>query len=248
MINRYIAEATDGVIPAAFTNDSIDADTTFLITNVLYVHGQWDTKFDSAKTAVEPFTRFDGSKITTQMMRGELTVGYARNDFAQLVFLPYKNSSCEFVAILPQKETEAGFREALMALDPSWFDSSMSGAQSAKVHLGLPKFRMMGSTLSLKALAKELGLKGIFETDEEIFPELEGEPRLVMGDIKQQVRIDVNEAGTTVAAFAWLFGGKCRPFDVDLNRPFAYLIRDHVTGTILLMGTYLDPTGHETSD
>jgi serpin B len=246
VINRYIAQATDGMIPAAFTNDSLDADTAFLVTNALYLHGQWYEKFDSAHTRLEPFTCFDGSKITTQIMRGALKVSYAVNDFAQLVFLPYERSSCEFVAILPLKETEASFREALSSLDPSWFASS----ETAKVHLRLPKFRMMGSTLSFNTLAKELGLRDVFETDQQIFPELEGEPRLVMGDIKQQVVIDVDEAGTTAASITWHMAGKSRPppvVQVDLDRPFAYLIRDHVTGTILIMGTYLDPTGHESS-
>jgi serine protease inhibitor len=180
IINRHIANATDGMIPAALSPDSITADTAFLITNALCFHGQWATPFDPRLTRLEPFTRFDGSTIKTQFMRAKLTVRYAKNHLARIVFLPYKDSSCEFVAVLPADKTEAGFRQALMAFDPSWFDSRR---RTREVVLRLPKFRMMGRTRRLNALANQLGLKEVFETQECIFPQLEGETRLQMVQI-----------------------------------------------------------------
>jgi serpin B len=248
-INAHVRGATDGMIPAALSPDSIDGDLAFLITNPLYLHGQWVTKFDSAATRMEPFTRFDGSTVETEIMRAELKAPYSVNNLAQLVFLPYAQSSCEFVAILPSNNSEAGVRRALTAIDPSWLDSDRHG--DAIVHLRLPKFRAMGPTLSLNELARELGLKEVFETQEPIFPQTEGEPRLAMGEIKQQVVIEVDEVGTSIEHVTYL-GGAARGLPppvvhVNFDRPFAFVIRDQVTGTILLMGTYLDPTGHSTS-
>jgi serpin B len=120
-----------------------------------------------------------------------------------------------------------------MAFDSSWFDS----CEDVEVNLRLPKFRMMGRTRSLSALAEELGLNEIFETPERYF----------LGDIEQQVVIQVDEFGTIAAAFMDYQVVESDPENVSLDRPFAYLIRDRGTGTILLMGTYLDPTGHWTS-
>jgi serpin B len=248
-INEHIKAATDGMIPAALSSDSIDGDVAFLITNALYLHGQWVMKFDSEATRMEPFTRFDGSTVKTQIMRAELQAPYSVNNLAQLVFLPYAQSSCEFVAILPSNNSEAGFRRALTAIDPSWLDSDRHG--DAVIDLRLPKFRLMGPTLSLNELASELGLKEVFETQEPIFPQIEGEARLAMGEIKQQVVIEVDEVGTRIAELT-SFGGWARGppppvVRVNFDRPFAFVIRDQVTGTILLMGTYLDPTGQSTS-
>jgi serpin B len=244
IINEHIAKATHEMIPEAFDHGTINADSAFLITNVLYLHGQWVTKFNSKATRLEPFTPFDGSTIETQIMRTTCTVPYVRNMWAQLVFLPYKDSSCQFVAILPEDKTEDGFRDTLMELGPSWFDSQ----NDAQVHLRLPKFRIMGPTVSFNAVAKELGLKKVFEAEEPIFPQMYG--GLQMGDITQQVTVEVDEVGTKGAIVGAAAARKCLPppvVHVNLDRPFAYLIRDRVTGTILLMATYLNPPGDGTS-
>jgi serpin B len=242
IINDHIKAATDGMIPAALSRGCIDTDTAFLITNALYLHGDWVTQFDPNSTRLEAFTRFDRSKIQTQIMRAELTVSYAKNDLAELVFLPYDESSCEFVAILPRKRTEGGFRETMMALNPSW----LSSGEYAHVHLRLPKFRATGPELSFKALAEGLGLKEVFETEGHIFPQPEGEPRMKMCDIKQQVVIEVDESGTRAAVAGIGAAAACKgpplpKVRVNLDRPFAFLTRNRVTETILLMGTYLNP-------
>jgi serpin B len=174
-------------------------------------------------------------------MRAELTVSYAKNDLAELVFLPYDESSCEFIAILPRQRTEGGFREAMTALHPSW----LSSGEYAHVHLRLPKFRATRPEWSFKAIAEGLGLKEVFETEENIFPQPEGERRMKLCDIKQQVVIEVDESGTRAAvAGIGAAAGKCAPLPkvrVNLDRPFAFLTRNRVTETILLIGTYLNP-------
>jgi serine protease inhibitor len=171
VINRHIADATDGMIPAAVDLGSVNPERPFLITNALYLHDRWFTEFDRAATRSEPFSRFDGSIITTQIMRAKLSVPLADNDLAQIVYLPYTDSSCEFVAILPTQKTEAGFRRTMLAFDPSWFDSR----EATVVHLRLPKFRVMGTTRSLNELVGDLGLKEVFESRECIFPHRDGE-------------------------------------------------------------------------
>jgi serpin B len=241
-INEHIARATDGMIQKALTNEAVDSNTTFLITSALYLHGKWVTEFDPTHTRSEPFTRFDRSTIKTQIMQAKLKVPYAENHQAQIVFLPYADSSCEFVAILPRDNTEAGFRRVLTSLDSSWLDA----CERRSVRLRLPKFRVIGSALSLNALAKELGLREVFDRTESIFPQMEGETPLAMADIVQQVVIEVDESGTRAAAFTFVSTARCIPppeVALNLDRPFAYLIRNQVTGTILFMGTYLDPTG-----
>jgi serpin B len=246
IINQHIARATDGMIQQALTNESVDTDTTLLITSALYLHGKWVTKFDPTHTRTDPFTRFDGSTIKTQMMQAKLKVPYAENHQVQIVFLPYADSSCEFVAILPRDNTEAGFRRALTSLNSSWFDSR----ERVPVRLRLPKFRVIGSALSLKALAKELGLREVFDRSEPIFPQMDGGTPLAMSDIVQQVVIEVDESGTRAAAFTFMINTFSLPppaVPLNLDRPFAYLIRNQATETILFMGTYLDPTGHQTS-
>jgi serpin B len=188
---------------------------------------------------------FDGSTIDTKIMRKTLKVPYARNHFAELVFLPYRDSKCEFVVILPRNNSEVDFRRALMAIDPSWFDSG----SLSKVHLRLPKFSVHGGRLELEEIARELGLNEVFETEERIFPQPSCEPPIAMGKIRQQVVIELDEEGTRAVAFTLVEGEllfsaviELPEVWVNVDRPFAYVIRNRGTGTILFMGTCLDPT------
>jgi serpin B len=243
MINQYIASATNGMILAALSSDSIDGNAAFMITNALYIHGKWVAEISATETRLDPFTRFDGSTIQTPIMQAKVTVPYAETRLAQLVFLPYADSSCEFVTILPRKASEADFLQSMLALDSSSFDSDWT----ANVHLRLPKFGVAGDVLSLNAVAKDLGLNELFESDEPIFPQPEGEQRVKLGEMKQRVVIIVDESARWHSNDRIKPAVCARPPDVriDMDRPFAYLIRDRVTGTILLMGTYLESIGVE---
>ena len=60
--------------------------------------------------------------------------------------------------------------------------------------------------------------------------------------MKQKAKIEVNEEGTKVAAVT-VAGGYVSanepPSDFIADRPFAYLIQESTSGTILFMGSYM---------
>ena len=66
---------------------------------------------------------------------------------------------------------------------------------------------------------------------------------LKISSILQKVRIDVSEKGTEFAAVTAIAMDNCagpvtpKKVTLDLNRPFAYFIREKSTNTLLLAGT-----------
>ena len=88
-----------------------------------------------------------------------------------------------------------------------------------------------------------MGLTLPFDFNNADFSGISKEP-LYIGSILQKVRIDVTEKGTEFAAVT-VVGmltsgiGPVTPKKVtlDLNRPFAYFIREKSTNTLLLAGT-----------
>jgi serpin B len=75
---------------------------------------------------------------------------------------------------------------------------------------------------------------------------LSREPRLFIPEIVQQVIVEVDEEGTKAAAVTMvrshLESAVYRPeVEVNADRAFAYAIQNRVTGTILFMGTCLNP-------
>jgi serpin B len=68
-----------------------------------------------------------------------------------------------------------------------------------------------------------------------------------IGDIIQQVFLEVNEVGTEAAAVGVAmvdYSGDITTFVVD--RPFIFFIKHEITGTLLFWGTIVDPTNDDT--
>jgi serpin B len=68
-----------------------------------------------------------------------------------------------------------------------------------------------------------------------------------IGDIIQQVFLEVNEVGTEAAAVGTTlvnYSGDFKNFIVD--RPFIFFVRHEITGALLFWGTIVDPTNDET--
>jgi serpin B len=243
IINKYIETATDGLIQD-FVGE-LSPDIGFLITNALYLHGQWVTPFETSLTSDRPFKLFNGQSITVPLMSGEFDVPYRENDDAQIVFLPYRDSECEFVVILPRDPSEAGFRRAMMNFAPDWLRPS---SFNPLIKLKLPRFKVQSQTRSLEKIAADLGLREALETREAIFPQPDEEPRLFISQILQQVVVEVDEEGTKAAAVTMIEADletsepdPPQVVEVNADRAFAYAIQNRVTGTILFMGTYLNP-------
>jgi serpin B len=100
-----------------------------------------------------------------------------------------------------------------------------------------------GAEVALIPVLKNLGLTDPFDPYKANFSGI-SEKVLYISQVLQKVRIDVTEKGTEFAAVT-VVGMKLSSampvtppkVTVDVNRPFAYAIRESTSGTILLLGT-----------
>ena len=115
---------------------------------------------------------------------------------------------------------------------------------AAQVTIYLPKWSTYYSTGGkLIPALKDQGLTLPFDEERADFSGISDEP-LYVSMIKQDVQIDVSEKGTEFAAVTVvsMATNAMKPVTppkatVDVNRPFAYAIRENTSGTILLLGT-----------
>jgi serine protease inhibitor len=59
---------------------------------------------------------------------------------------------------------------------------------------------------------------------------------VAISSVKQKAFVDVNEAGTEAAAVTNVVLAASTPPSLDVDRPFIFVIRDRLAGTILFMG------------
>jgi serpin B len=69
-------------------------------------------------------------------------------------------------------------------------------------------------------------------------------PNVYIGSVKHKAAIDVDEEGTEAAAVTSVemrVVSMPKGFQMVVDRPFLFAIHDDETGTILFLGTILDP-------
>ena len=121
----------------------------------------------------------------------------------------------------------------------------LGGMQSERVALSLPRVKMSVS-LNLTETLKDLGLEALFSPEAD-FSGMVEEGSLYVSGVVQNVCLEVNEQGTRAAAatMVGLAGSALEeqpPIEMEVNRPYALLIYDEETNTILFAAVVSDPS------
>jgi serpin B len=153
----------------------------------------------------------------------------------QAVSLPYDGNQLSFVAVLPDQFST--FETAFSAQQAKDIAQSLS---SARVALQLPKFKIEGSSFSLKQALQARGVVDAFESAKADFSGTASEP-LWISDVLHQAFVSVDEKGTEAAAATAVvvLGGSAVTdpvVPVTLDRPFVFFVRDNATGAVLFLG------------
>jgi serpin B len=108
----------------------------------------------------------------------------------------------------------------------------------------MPKYEFEAEFRLPDAL-RQLGMVEAF-TSQADFSGMTGGRDLFISDVLHKAFVSVDESGTEAAAatavIMKLTAMPAQPIQVDVNRPFVFLIRDIETGAILFMGRVLDPS------
>jgi serpin B len=241
-INDWVAEQTKGRIPEIIGPGDLTVQTRLVLTNAIYLNAPWEHRFEKDATAPATFTRLDGSTVEAQMMRLSEALRYARGDGYQAVELPYVDGSLAMLVIVPDAGEFAAFETGL---DAGTIDRVVDSLTIAQVRLGFPKFEFRLRS-GLKEPLSEMGMPIAFDPDAADFSAMSPAGMdMFIQDVLHEAFIAVDEDGTEAAAATAVIAGiTSMPgeiVDLDVDRPFIFLIRDNETGAILFLGRVLDP-------
>jgi serpin B len=238
-INTWVSDQTKGKIKDLIPQGLLDSSVRLVLTNAIYFKGKWVMPFEKNNTHDGAFTLLDGGTVSVPMMRQTNSFKYAEGEGYQAVELAYRDSDAAMLVVLPQAgrfdEIEAAFSTGLPA-------RIITDLEPRPVVLTLPKFTYE-SEFQLADVLAQMGMPAAFGDAD--FSGMTGKRDLFISEVVHKAFVAVDEEGTEAAAAtavvmketAMMLDG----IEMEVDRPFLFLIRDTRTGTILFVGRVLNP-------
>ena len=233
IINDWISRSTHNVIEGVVgPADLLYAEV--MLANALYFKGGWSDPFDKSKTVSRTFHGIGGDR-DVDLMCDKRTMLYFACDRFQAVRLSYKGPY-EMIAVLPDADTNID--DFCKTFDSSDLTPCIDGFAQYLVTLSLPKFESE-IDVRLDDILQNMGI--------DLYTRLSG----IEGanddynlSVKHVAKVSTDEEGT-VAAAVTIVGmdsapspGVVREVTLTFDRPFLYLIRNNVTGSIIMAGRF----------
>jgi serine protease inhibitor len=240
-INNWVKEQTQGKI-SQIVDDLSPNDVLFLV-NAIYFKGAWTREFDPKATQPKPFYLLNGQSKSHPMMAQSGEYRYSETDAFQAVALPYgEQRRMSLYLFLPKpNSTLATFQKTLTA--DNW-QTWMGGFRRRSGSIQVPRFKLEYG-VELRKVLSTLGMGVAFNPNQANFTGLSSVATYI-SDVKHKTFVEVNEEGTEAAATTSV-GIRTTsvpvdpPFNLVIDRPFFCAIRDNQTGTVLFMGTIVEP-------
>jgi serpin B len=251
-INAWVNQNTNGKIQRIV--GQIPSEMVLYLINAIYFKGSWVKEFDKSKTQDLPFRLPDGSQRQAPLMSQSGEFQYLKGPSFQAVRLPYGSKSAteasgapriSMLVFLPDEGTDLATFE--QNLEVANWDRWMAQFQQAEGDLKLPRFKLEYEIVLNEAL-KALGMAVAFDPQRADFSAMRtaGE-NLFVSEVKHKTFVEVNEEGTEAAAVTSVGVGTTamreppQRFNMVVDRPFFFAIRDDRTGIVLFMGSIVRP-------
>ena len=243
-INQWVNDNTNSKIPTIL--DRIDRNAVLYLINAIYFKGTWQTEFKPENTRDGTFNLANGSQKQVPMMfRSGGSYSHYYSDTVQAISLPYGEGQFSMYIFVPTNRSDLG--AFLDTLTPENWENWMTQFSERKMDLRMPKFKVEYGAKELKDVLTTLGMGVAFDAGRADFSRMADlddlGSNLYIDTVLHKTFVEVNEEGTEAAAATVVGIVKTSvPPQFNVDRPFFYAIRDNETGTVLFMGTVVDPS------
>ncbi|MFB2895043.1 serpin family protein [Aerosakkonemataceae cyanobacterium BLCC-F50] len=241
IINNWVSQNTNSKIPTII--DSIDRSAVLFLINAIYFKGSWQKEFSKSATQEKPFTLLNGTRKQHPLMSQTGKYRYYENALFQAISLPYGSGRLSMFVFLPKPNVKlADFSRSLTA--ENW-QQWMKQFSSRDGQIVLPRFKLEYD-ITLNEALQALGMGVAFQNQANFSNMTSKEVQI--DEVKHKTFVEVNEEGTEAAAVTSVgirttaaLPREEPPFNMVVDRPFFCAIRDNQTGTILFMGSIVEP-------
>lgn len=237
-INSWVENKTNGRIKRLISSTP-SSDARMILVNTLYLNAKWEDEFDKGLTKEEDFTNSDGTKSKVMMMHDRKEKDAYVGDKMDMARFHYLDGKYCMEIYLPHEGEDLD--ECLKDFNKKKTDMMRRSQLEYMMNIGMPRMELNCEKNLIPSL-KAMGITDAF-SNAASFKGISDEKTYV-SDILQKTYIKIDEEGTeasaaTKAEIAFLSVAKEKeptPLDFIINRPFAYIIRENESGTILFMG------------
>ena len=241
-INRWVSDATHGMIPAVVSASDVQP-ARLVLADAIYFDAHWVYQFIANNTSAGPFFRPDRSRVSAQLMHSDLlTVPTYSGAGVTALEMPYVGGHYVADIVMPTSQSIGSFVAGVTPSTLTGIEQKL--VSTSDVLLTLPKFDIT-SQESLVPMLNALGMTSAFGAGAD-FSGIDNQRDLHVGLAMQRARMQVDEIGTTAAAATVIGGmGGAAPShvtEVVFDHPFLFLIRDITSGAIIFTAQVVDPT------
>lgn len=243
-INDWVAGETHDRIKDLFAPGTITSDTALVLANAIYFKGSWEYAFDPAETKPVPFTLLSGDAVQVPMMSifGQ-ALAHTTIEGARIVELPYRGGDLAMDLIVP--DDPAGLLAVEAALNGDTYRAAIDQLSPSEVTVRMPKVELTW-TRSLGADLQALGMTDAFDPSLADFSGMMDGAALSIDVVVHKAFVSIDEEGTEAAAAtgvaATTVSVSPEPIVIMADRPYLFVIRDLLTGSVLFIGRIEDPS------
>ena len=238
IINDMVREQTDGMIDGII--DEIGTDEMMYLINTLNFQGAWVEEFPEEGTSTGIFVNSLGEEEEASLMTGPGRI-FLQTDLATGFIKSYYGPYC-FIAILPKDDSISANEFASSFTSDDYDELIQSRQGGADFFVTVPQFSF-DTSLRLDEQLQALGMTDAFSGADADFTGIADiqDNNIFISRVLQNTHIDLDEHGTSAAAASSVclatLGISTEVQNVDLTRPFMFVIADSETMAPVFVGT-----------
>ena len=236
VINGWVREATRNRIDE-MVEPPISPRIVAYLMNAVYFNAGWTRTFDPEDTRTGDFHRLDGSTAPVEFMTREDTAAVHFGQGWSAVDLPYAGQAWAMTVVVPW--TDRSIHEVLATFSMEDWEALTAGLRSTRAQITLPRFELEWEAVLNEPL-KRMGMEVAFDGRADFTRMFENASPWI-SEVKQKSFVRVDEEGTEAAAVTSVSMEESAPGEVRADRPFLFVIRERLSGTILFMGVIVEP-------
>jgi serpin B len=238
-INKWVMDNTNDKIKDLLDKTCLDEMTRLVLLNAIHFKADWKFAFPEDQTRQMIFYGEHRQYISSFMHIREKFKFYKDED-VMIIEIPYKDDQASMFIIVPKEGTK--INDYCKNMNYSYFANLESKLTEQLIDIQMPKYKIE-EKYKLKDQLEAMGMLQAF-TNSANFNKMNGRSDLMIDDVIHQSFIEVDEKGTeAAAATAVIVREKSapQPIFININRPFVFLIKENLKGSVLFLGKFNNP-------